>query len=99
VLKNFWSSRRAYRAHRRPRIAGIDPIASMFGICSHNAMTRFDPLDLAQVLTALPASRIAGLLAASPDWKERAAISLANDIVASLEAPPRPRKDQLTLRL
>lgn len=62
-------------------------------------MTRLDPSELADVLASLPASQIAGLLAASPDWKARAAAVLADDIVMRLEGPPPADKDQLTLRL
>ena len=62
-------------------------------------MTRLDASELADVLASLPASQIAGLLAASPDWKARAAAALANDIVTRLNGEPPVDKDQLTLRL
>lgn len=47
----------------------------------------------------MPISQIAGLLTASPGWKERAAIALSNDIVSRIEGLPPVDKDQLTLRL
>ena len=62
-------------------------------------MTRLDPSELADVLVSLPIDQIAGLLAASPDWKARAAAALASDIVTRLEGEPTVDKDQLTLRL
>ncbi|MGN6277696.1 MAG: DUF6771 family protein [Sphingomonas sp.] len=62
-------------------------------------MTRLDASELADVLASLPASQIAGLLAASADWKARAAAALASDIVTRLNGEPPIDKDQLTLRL
>lgn len=62
-------------------------------------MIRLNPSELAEVLASMPISQIAGLLTASPGWKERAAIALSNDIVSRIEGLPPVDKDQLTLRL
>jgi hypothetical protein len=78
---------------------GADHLAESFDLCSHMRMSRLDPSELAAVLIAMPVSQIAGLLAASPDWKARAAAALAADIVTRLEAPSPPDRDQLSLHL
>lgn len=62
-------------------------------------MERLDPLQLASVLATTSISNIAGLLAADPTWKARAADCLAHDIAARLSAPAEPDRDQLALPL
>lgn len=74
-------------------------LAESFDLCSHGRMTQLNASELAAVLATVPVSQIAGLLAASPDWKARAAAALAADIVMRLDAPTPADRNQLSLCL
>lgn len=61
-------------------------------------MERFDPAALANIIATTSTSKLAGLLAADPPYKQRAAEQLARDIIERIDAP-QPDRNQLHLPL
>lgn len=56
-----------------------------------------DTVTLANILAAMPVSTIAGLLAPHGDWRERAAMIVAEEIVGRLNSPAPVDRDQMAL--
>lgn len=61
-------------------------------------MARIEQQEIAAALRATSASTVAGLLAADPVWRARAADHLAHDIVTRITTP-QPDRNQLRLPL
>lgn len=63
-------------------------------------MERIAPSDtarLANILSTMPVSTIAGLLTPYGEWRERAALLVAEEIVGRLNPPAPVDRDQMAL--
>lgn len=78
-------------------IANLLPNRSLFVLLVR--MERIDINDLADILVGTSVSTLAGLLAADPACKAKAAHNLACDIVTRLDMPAEPDRNQLRLPL
>ncbi len=63
----------------------------------HRAVERIDPSALASILAMTSTSRLAGLLCADQDFKDRAVHMIARSIVERINESPRPDRNQLSL--